>query len=83
MNLETYLHGTCGLFSNTSRNVKLVLTREEVENLFLSSIGDMKLLIKIFNKHSALVERMASINSNLELLYEQTVLCERREENAN
>ena len=60
-----------------------MLTREEVENLFLSSIGDMKLLIKIFNKHGALVERLSSINSNLEFLYEQTVLSERSEENAN
>ena len=83
MSLETNLHGTWGLFSNPSRNEKLVLTREEVENLFLSSMGDMKLLIKIFNKHGAIVERLAAINSNLELLYEQTVLCERREENAN
>ena len=60
-----------------------MLTREEVENLFLSSKGDMKLLIKIFNKHGAIVERLATINGNLELLYEQTVLSERREENAN
>ena len=82
MSLETYLHGTCGLFSNPSRNEKRVLTREEVEHLFLSSIGDMKLLIKIFNKHGAIVERLATINSNLELLYKQIVLSDRREENA-
>ena len=83
MSLGTYLHGTCGLFSNPSGNEKPVLTIEEVEHLFLSSIGDMKLLIKIFNKHGAIVERLSTINGNLELLYEQTVLNERREENAN
>ena len=60
-----------------------MLTREEIEKLFLCCIGELKLLIEISNEHGSLVERLATINTNLELLYEQTILKERRGENAN
>jgi hypothetical protein len=60
-----------------------MLTREEVEKLFLCCIGELKLLIEVSYEHGSLVERLATINSNLETLYEQTVLSERRGKNAN
>jgi hypothetical protein len=60
-----------------------MLTREEIEKLFLCCIGELKLLIEVSYEHGSLVERLATINSNLEILYEQTVLSERRGKNAN
>ena len=60
-----------------------MLTREEIEKLFLCCIGELKLLIEMSYDHGSLVERLATINSNLETLYEQTVLSERRGKNAN
>ena len=60
-----------------------MLTREEIEKLFLCCIGELKLLIEVSYEHGSLVERLATINSNLETLYEQTVLSERRGKNAN
>ena len=59
-----------------SRNVKIVLTREEIEKLFLCCIGEIKLLIEVSNQHGSLMERLATIKNNLERLYEQTVLGE-------
>ena len=66
-----------------SRKVKIVLTREEIEKLFLSCIGELTLLIDVSGKSGSLVERLTSLNNNLEVLYEQTVLRERRRENAH
>ena len=60
-----------------------MLTREEIEKLFLCCMGELKLLIEVSYEHGSLVERLATINSNLELLYEQTLLSERRGKNAN
>ena len=60
-----------------------MLTREEIEKLFLCCIGELKLLIEVSYEHGSLVERLSTINSNLELLYEQTVLRERGGEHAN
>jgi len=60
-----------------------MLTKEEIEKLFLCSIGELKLLIEVSREHGSLVERLATINNNLELLYEQTLLRERRGEHAN
>lgn len=60
-----------------------MLTREEIEKLFLCCMGELKLLIEVSYEHGSLVERLATISNNLELLYEQTVLKERRQENAN
>jgi hypothetical protein len=63
--------------------VKIVLTKEEIEKLFLCCIGELKLLIEVSYEHASLVEKLATINTNLELLFEQTILKERRGENAN
>lgn len=60
-----------------------MLTKEEIEKLFLCCIGELKLLIEVSCEHSSLVARLATSNNNLELLYEQTLLRERRRENAN
>jgi hypothetical protein len=60
-----------------------MLTREEIEKLFLCCMGELKLLIEVSYEHGSLVERLATLNNNLELLYEQTVLRERRQKNAN
>jgi len=60
-----------------------MLTKEEIEKLFLCCIGELKLLIDVSYEHGSLVERLATLNNNLELLYEQTVLRERRQKNAN
>jgi hypothetical protein len=60
-----------------------VLTKEEIEKLFLCCIGELKLLMDISYEHGSLVERLATINNNLELLYEQTVLRERSGKHPN
>ena len=60
-----------------------MLTREEIEKLFLCCIGELKFLIEASYEHGSLVERLATINTNLERLYEQTVLRERGGEDAN
>ena len=56
-----------------------MLTREEIEKLFLCCMGELKLLVEVFYEHGSLVERLATLNNNLELLYEQTVLREETE----
>ena len=60
-----------------------MLTREEIEKLFLCCIGELKLLIEVSYEHGSLVDRLDTINNNLELLYEQTVLRERSREHPN
>ena len=60
-----------------------MLTKEEIEKLFLCCIGELKLLIEVSYEQGSLVESLATINNNLELLYEQTLLRERRGKNAN
>ena len=57
--------------------MKIMLTREEIEKLFLCCIGELKLLLEISYEHSSLVERLITIKNNLERLYEETVLRER------
>ena len=60
-----------------------MLTPEKIEKLFLCCIGELTLLIEVPFKHGSLVERLVTSNNNLELLNEQTVLRERRGENAH
>ena len=60
-----------------------MLTKEEIEKLFLCCIGELKLLIEVSYEQGSLVERLATINNNLELLYEQTVLRDRSGKHSN
>jgi hypothetical protein len=57
--------------------VKIVLTREEIEKLFLYCIGELNFLIEASYEHGSLVERLTAIKNNFELLYEQTLIKER------
>ena len=54
-----------------------MLTREEIEKLFLCCIGELKLLIEVSHEHGSLVERLTAIKNDFELLYEQTLIKER------
>ena len=60
-----------------------MLTKEEIEKLFLCCIGELKLLIEVSCEHGSLVERLSTINNTIELLYEQTVLKERNGKHQN
>ena len=77
MSLETYLHGTCGLFCNPSRNLKIVLTREEIEKLFSYCMEELRLLIEHPHEHDSLLERLATTKNSIELLSKQTFIKER------
>jgi hypothetical protein len=57
--------------------VKIVLTREEIEILFLYCIGELNFLIEASYEHGSLVERLTAIKNDFELLYEQTLIKER------
>ena len=78
MSLETYLHGTCGLFCNPSRNLKIVLTREEIEKLFSYCMEELWLLIEHPHENDSSIERLATIQNCFEvLLYKQALIKER------
>ena len=75
MSLETYLHGTCGLLSNSSRNMKVVITREEIEKLFSYCTEELRFLIEHPHEHDSSIERLATIQNCFEvLLYKQTLI---------
>jgi len=54
-----------------------VLTREEIEKLFLYCIGELNFLIEASYEHGSFVERLTAIKNDFELLYEQTLIKER------